>query len=326
MSTRTETTSSNNNTSSIEPWGPLQSPLINGVNAVAALQGNTTAFQPYWGSGEQAAYGDYVNKLTYARDMNNGGQNYFTPLHTQQQVSPLLENAHYDVQQGAGQLGQYIDNAGQVDAAGRGQQWQDWQNNFLNDSNPYLDQVISDSLGDVRNHINQQFTGAGRSYGSGAYADVMGDRLGKIATQTRYDDYRNRYNQERRAFSNAMNQSDQYGYGAANTLYGQGTNTVLQGSQSIDNQERARIEDIERVNANRATLAKQLLNDNMQLNTALYRTPTLQAASWPLTQMMAPGAAFRSTSGTTSQITSQPNTGFWPGVASTALGLFGGFF
>jgi len=258
--------------------------------------------------------------------MNNGGQDYFTPLHTQQQVSPLLENAHYDVQQGAGQLGQYIDNAGQVDAAGRGQQWQDWQNNFLGDSNPYLDQVISDSLGDVRNQINQQFTGAGRSYGSGAYADVMGDRLGKIATQTRYDDYRNRYNQERGAFSNAMNQSDQYGYGAAGTMYGQGTNTILQGSQSIDNQERARIEDIERVNANRASLSKQMLDDRMTLMNSLYRDPQLQASTWTLSNLMQPGAAFRNTSGTTSQTTSQPNTGFWPGVASTGLGLFGGFF
>ena len=322
MSTRTETTTSNSNTQSVEPWGPMQAPLEKNINMLNNLSGDKQWFRKANPGQFQQAF----NMYDYAANMNNRGQDYFTPLHTQQQVSPLLQGAQGDVQTGGGALTDYANNAGQVDAAGRGDQWQQWQDNFLGDSNPYLDQVISDSFQDVSNQINQQFTGAGRSYGSGAYADVMADRLGKIATQTRYDDYRRRYDQERGAFTGAMNQADQYGYGAANQLYGTGTNTVLQGSQAIDNQERARIADIERVNANRANMMLQSAKLRQQHDYEQRLEPHLLARSWPLAQLTGAGGRYATTSGSSTASQSQPNNNFWPGLVSAGAGIFGGFF
>lgn len=59
---------------------------------------------------------------------------------------------------------------------------------FLAQGNPYLEKVIQNSMSDASNGVNSQFTAAGR-YGSGAHSGALGDRLGRIATDARFNDY-----------------------------------------------------------------------------------------------------------------------------------------
>jgi hypothetical protein len=59
---------------------------------------------------------------------------------------------------------------------------------FLRQGNPYLEGVIQNAMGDAAQGVNAQFSRAGR-YGSGAQADALGSRLGKIATDARFGDF-----------------------------------------------------------------------------------------------------------------------------------------
>jgi len=54
--------------------------------------------------------------------------------------------------------------------------------------NPYLDQMIARSRGDITNQVNSQFSLAGR-YGSGAHTDVLADSLADMESGLRYQNY-----------------------------------------------------------------------------------------------------------------------------------------
>jgi len=73
VSTRTETTTSNSNTQSVEPWGPMQAPLEKNINMLNNLSGDKQWFRKANPGQFQQAF----NMYDYAANMNNRGQDYF---------------------------------------------------------------------------------------------------------------------------------------------------------------------------------------------------------------------------------------------------------
>jgi hypothetical protein len=155
---------------------------------------------------------------------------------------------------------------------------------------------------------------------------VAADRLGRISTEARFADYQRRYDQERAAFENQSGRSQQLGYDAGRNLYSQGAQTILQGADTLDSRERQEIIDRERINANRAALMLEQAGLRQSLDIQTRLDPELRARAWPVQVLQQPGSAFSSRSGSSTGSTSQPNTGFWPGVGQIGLGLLGGFF
>ena len=92
--------------------------------------------------------------------------------------------------------------------------------------NPYLDSTIKSAMGDAAQGVNAQFSSAGR-YGSGANADALASRLGKISTDARMQDYSQQ--QQNQLQANSMLQSLQ---GLRGSL-GQGLAGI--GQQGISN-------------------------------------------------------------------------------------------
>lgn len=61
---------------------------------------------------------------------------------------------------------------------------------YLGGANPYMDALINQSAQDAANSVAGRFSSSGR-YGSGAFSKAIADATGRIATQTRFDDYNN---------------------------------------------------------------------------------------------------------------------------------------
>lgn len=61
---------------------------------------------------------------------------------------------------------------------------------YLGGANPFLDALINQSADTAATNVASRFSGAGR-YGSGAFSRAIADATGRIATQTRFDDYNN---------------------------------------------------------------------------------------------------------------------------------------
>lgn len=322
MSTRTTTTTSNNQTLTATPWGPTQEPLQRSIDLINPIIGDTDFFRPSNPSQFEEGFG----LLDEASRANNFGRDYFQPLNVSQQYNPLLQGAQYDHAAGANALGQTAANSGQVFDQNRADQWNDWRDTYLgNGENPFLDQAIANAQSDALNQINQQFTGAGRSYNSGAYGNVAADRLGRIATDARMADYARRYDQERAAFENQSQRGQQLGHDAARQLYRHSGENILRGADTLDARERQEIIDRERINQHRATLMLEQGQLRQALDTQLRIDPELRAMAWPIQLLQQPGSAFGTRSGLSGGSQTQPNTGFWPGVAQAGLGLLGGF-
>jgi len=92
--------------------------------------------------------------------------------------------------------------------------------------NPYLDKTIGSAMQDAAQGVNAQFSSAGR-YGSGANADALASRLGKISTDARMQDYNQQ--QQNQLQANSMLQSLQ---GLRGTL---GSGLAGIGQQGINN-------------------------------------------------------------------------------------------
>ncbi|MFN3169296.1 MAG: hypothetical protein ACE37E_01230 [Hyphomicrobiales bacterium] len=107
-------------------------------------------------------------------------------------------------------------------------------------SNPFLDQVISDTGNDIREQLDESFGSAGR-YGSGAHAGAVVDQVGQMASQLRYGDH----GQERANMIGAQSQlvgagqgQDQIAMGGAsglNDLYRGATADMLGAAQMAPN-------------------------------------------------------------------------------------------
>ena len=178
----------------------------------------------------------------------------------------------------------------------------------------------------VMKNLKGQFSGSGRSMGSGAFANVAADRVGQMASQMRYSDYENRYNQERANFENQANTNDSYGYNAAQSLYGNGTNTILNAAPTLDGLDSARISQREQVLGDRANTMLRAGDVSNQLYQEQNINPTMQSLSYPMQLLQAPATNFRNGTTTATQSQTQPNTGLLGGLAQTGLGLLGGFF
>ncbi len=323
MSSRTTTTTSNSNSSSVEPWGPLQAPLKKVIDQTNPLIGDKEFFT----TPEQAGHTSGQQMLAnYAQADNNGNDLFSTPLNAQTQFNPLMQGAQVDTGRGANTLHNFMDNRNQGFDQARADQWNQHKASYLDSENPYLDQVIADSQADAMNMIKGQFSNAGRSLGSGAFANVAADRLGQIGTQARFQDYQNRYNQERANFENLANQNQAYGYNAANNLYGSGINTLLNAAPTLDNLNTQRIAQREQVLGNRADQMLRTGDIGAQLYQDQNINPTIQSLSTPMALLSQPSQAFRSGTTTTTGSQSQPNTGLLGGITQIGLGsgLLGG--
>lgn len=318
MSSRNTTTTSNTNTATTEPWGPLQEPLQNIIDQTNPIIGDTQFFTPP----QQAAHTQGVNQLqSYASSGNYGADQFNNPLNSQTQFGPLMAGAQYDAAQGAGGLHGYMDRRGQGFDQGRADQWNQHKAAYLDSENPYLESVIANSNQDIMDSIKGQFSGAGRSLGSGAFANVAADRIGENVLGLRYADYQNRYNQERSNFENQANAADAYGYNAANQLYGSGTNTILNAAPTLDNLDTSRIAQREQVLGNRADQMLRAGDIQDQLYRAQNIDPTIQALSTPMSLLSNPATAFKTGTNTSSATQSTPNTGLLGGIGQSAFGL-----
>lgn len=92
--------------------------------------------------------------------------------------------------------------------------------------NPYLEATLKSAMGDAAQGVNAQFSSAGR-YGSGANADALASRLGKISTDARMQDY----NQQQQNMLSANGQLQQLA-GLRGSL-GQGLAGI--GQQGVNN-------------------------------------------------------------------------------------------
>ena len=305
-------TTTSKNTVNNEPWGPVQEPLTKAIDNIDPLIGQTQYFRPP----TNPQFQDSFNLMQLAaQDANYGRDHWQNPTSTESNLNPLMAASHYDTSVGGSQLGQFAQQGQNPYDQNIANNWNQWQSHYNNPDNPYLDQVIADSGDDVMDALNQQFTGAGRSYGSGAYGRAAGDRVGRMATQMRFQDYQTRDARERAAFQNAQGR----GFDAANQLYGQGGNRLLQGAPLQDAAHRTRVQDIDRTNKDRAMLMlEQALarqgHDDEQGNQA-----TLQAAGWPIGLLSGAGAQFGTQTSRGTQ--TSPNQGFWPGIGALGLGI-----
>lgn len=324
MSTKSTTTTSNSNTATTQPWGPLQAPLQNIISETNPLIGDSAFFKPP----EQQSHTTGATMLENYAQSNNNGYGYFDqPLNSQTQFQPVMAGAQYDANQGANTLHNYVGNRTNAFDQGRADQWNQHRDAYLGDgSNPYLDQVIADSQSDAMNMIKGQFSGSGRSMGSGAFANVAADRLGQISTQARFNDYQNRYNQERSNFENLANTRDAQGYNAAGNLYGSGVNTILNAAPTLDNLDTARTAQQEQVLAGRANSMLQAGDVRDQLYRSQNIDPTIQSLATPMSLLSQPSNAFKTGTNTSTNSQTQPNNNFLGGAAQLGLGLLGGFF
>lgn len=311
MSSRTTTTTSNTQDSSIEPWGPLQAPLKKTIDKAMPMIGNAAKFRPP----EPAQYKTGLNMLDFAATNANGGQDYFRdPTQTSQQFQPLMAGGQFDAARGAGALSSYVNNRNQSYDPARAAAFADYQRDY---ANPYLNQVISDVSDDVMTSLKSQFSGAGRSMGSGAFANVAADRLGRMANQMRYQDY----DRQRQMFDAEANRKDQQGFAAAQNLYGTGIQTVLNAAPTADRMEQQRRSEMEQTYANRANqmLRQADLRRQLELDQTLY--PELQSLEFPMRLLSNPNQSFRTGTTTSTNSQTQPNTGFLGGLGQIGLGI-----
>jgi hypothetical protein len=81
---------------------------------------------------------------------------------------------------------------------------------YMSQGNPYLERVIQNSMSDAAQGVNAQFSAAGR-YGSGAQSDALSNRLGRIATDARFNDYYQQQQNQLGANNALMNLAGQRG-------------------------------------------------------------------------------------------------------------------
>ena len=323
MATRTTNTSSTSNSATTEPWGPLQDPLKDIINQSQPLIGDSAFFTPP----QQADHTAGTQMLrNNAQSYNNGADLFNQPLNAQTQFQPVMAGAQYDTAQGANTLHNYMGNRGQAFNQARADQWGQHRDAYLDGgNNPFLDDIIQQSNNDLQRSLKSQFTGTNRNMGSAAYGRAAADRLGQNSLNLRYQDYSNRYNQERQAFENQANQNDAYGYQAANNLYGSGINTLLQAAPTLDNLDTSRIAQREQVMSDRANQMLRAGDIENQLYQEQNINPTLQSFQFPMALLSNPSAAFRNSTSTATGSQSQPNNGLLGGLGQMALGGLGLF-
>lgn len=151
-SRQTKTTSETRN-----PWAPA-TPVLNDVLRNARQQGNDPSlFTPTF---SQSTMGGVTGLEGIAQ--NPTAQ------------SGVLQNLINGSTQG------YNTGLNTLDATANG--------SMLNNTNPYLDQVLNTASGRAADAVNAQFSGAGR-YGSGAHTGVLAEKLGALETNARMGNY-----------------------------------------------------------------------------------------------------------------------------------------
>ena len=136
--------------------------------------------------------------------------------------------------------------------------------------NPYLEATLKSAMKDAANGVNAQFSSAGR-YGSGANADALASRLGKISTDARMQDY----NQQQQNMLSANGQLQQLaglrsslGQGLAG-IGQQGVNNMAGAGGALSGLATARNTDA----ANQMGVGSQRMDYQQQLIDALNQAP-----------------------------------------------------
>lgn len=113
--------------------------------------------------------------------------------------------------------------------------------NFIG-NNPYFKENLQNTLNDVANSVNSQFSGAGR-YGSGAHSGVLANKLGEVAANQFSQQY-NRDVANNLAANQQIDQANMNQLAGANSYYnGQSAAdlNLLQGGKYLDQNNQAKL-------------------------------------------------------------------------------------
>ena len=101
------------------------------------------------------------------------------------------------------------------------------QNPYGGQTNPYFEDTLNRSLGDVQSRVNTQFANP-NAWGSSGHVDQLGSQLGGLASQMRSQQYtnaQNQWNTDQARMMSAAGMAPQYGqidYGNLKALLGVG--------------------------------------------------------------------------------------------------------
>jgi hypothetical protein len=154
------------------PWEPAQGMLKTGIKDATNIYKSGEAFKPYTGS----------TVVPFA-DQTMGGMNAI-----QGNALGAIESGSMDKPMNF--FGSMLDNGGlSSDQRGVADQWRNTASGAeLENLPPEFQNVLSRSLEDAGTAANLGMSGAGR-YGSGMHMDVLGDRLGRVASEARLGEY-----------------------------------------------------------------------------------------------------------------------------------------
>lgn len=185
-------------TASNAPWGPAQPALQMGLDNAMSLYSNNVGFQPYTGQTQAGLSSQTQGALDQTQQLAQGqggllgqaGYNYATGL---------INNGGMSADQRAA--------LAPLQATANG--------DFLNQTNPYLQQMLDANAERVRNQVNSSMSGAGR-YGSGAHTTQLAKGITDATAPILYQNYDS---ERQRQLSAAQGLTD---------IYGQASNRALQ--------------------------------------------------------------------------------------------------
>lgn len=187
--------STQNSTQSLTPYAGSQGAIKSLLSAA-----NGISFDPSLTSGEQAAFRGLQSS---AKGISN---TFLDPL--KQSALGLLDG---------GGFGQGLDELKSAYETATSAYTPIAQGQYLDQNNPYLQQLISQSSNAARNAVGAQFAGAGRP--GGAYASPgQSAAVAKAVTEATAPLLFSQYNRERDAQQNAAGQIFNSGLGYANAL------------------------------------------------------------------------------------------------------------
>ena len=185
-------------TSNSEPWSAAQPALQTALGSAQSLYANDVGYKPYTGQTQAALSSQTQQGLDQTQQIAQGqggllgqaGYNYATDLINSGGMSADQRSALAPLQATA-------------------------NGDYLNQTNPYLQQMLDANAEKVRNQVNSSMSGAGR-YGSGAHTTQLSKGITDATAPLLYQNYDA---ERQRQLSAAQGLTD---------IYGQASNRALQ--------------------------------------------------------------------------------------------------
>jgi hypothetical protein len=185
-------------TGSTEPWGPAQGPLNTALQGAQSLYASDVGYKPYTGQMQAGLSSQTQGALDQTQQLAQG-------------QGGLLGQAGYgyatDLVNSGGMSADQRASLAPLQATANG--------DYLNQTNPYLQQMLDTNAEKVRNQVNSSMSGAGR-YGSGAHTTQLSKGITDATAPLLYQNYDA---ERQRQLSAATGLSD---------IYGQASNRALQ--------------------------------------------------------------------------------------------------